>query len=358
MTADQARAELARRELARRNASGVPAQSNMSQTISSIARPLLEMGGAVGGGALGMAAPVPGGTAIGGGLGFAGGKSAADLLDRYMGTKPPLQNAGEALTESGENIAQGAGNELGGAAVGAALGPLKNSAGKLMGNLGRIQSGVDERQGQRLFNDPGAFFSSTLKSAGEKLGAIRDSLGINTRRFSIDNALDAESGAARNFVKDAYTQMQAGKQLPLADIVKASQSMDDIIEATPMRQRAKRAELFDLKRDFTDQLNTLVPEERAAAKDYSRSAIASNFRKFLPVTKNGDVSVSRTLGLGLLEGGGGLASAIPTTIAQSPIIGGLGITAAGAGYKAAESPMIRRGVAAALRAYRDRNTAQ
>lgn len=103
--------------------------------ISALARPVLEVGGALGGAALaaGVAAPtvagvIPGAVA-GGGLGFAAGKSAADLLDRSLGVKAPIVSLGEAAKETGRNLEAGAIAEAGGPVLkaGARLG---KAAGK------------------------------------------------------------------------------------------------------------------------------------------------------------------------------------------------------------------------------------
>ena len=95
-----------------------------AQTISNLARPALEAGGAVGGGLLagGAAAPTIAGaipaSVAGGGLGFAAGRSAADLLDRGLGLKPPIASIPEAVKETGANLQSGAAMEAGGQLIG------------------------------------------------------------------------------------------------------------------------------------------------------------------------------------------------------------------------------------------------
>lgn len=317
---------------------------NLPQTISAFARPALEMGGAVGGAAL--ASPGIATTPIGGALGFAAGKSGADLLDRMMGIKQPLQNLQQAASETGQNIKQGAESELAGQIGGAALGAMKKPVSKFFGNLGRIQSGVKPEIGQRLFNQPEAYFSPSLSTSGKELGAVRSQMGMQSTP-SIDEIIDTEATTARNTAKEMYEKLQ-NKTFSSADLLKGAQSVDDVIEATPVKQVNKRRMLFGLKREFTDALNSVAPEERQKAAQYSKSAIADEFRKFFPVTKQGDVSVLRTLGLGAMGEGGRAAAVIPS-ILQSPAIAGTGIASAGALYKAMSNPEIRRAVLAQIR---------
>ncbi len=85
-----------------------------AQAISNMARPALEVGGTVAGGALGAAAGAPllagalPAGAAGAGLGFAAGKAGADLLDRTLGVKPPIGGAVDAAKETGKDLLQGA----------------------------------------------------------------------------------------------------------------------------------------------------------------------------------------------------------------------------------------------------------
>lgn len=95
--------------------------------IMGVARPVMEIGGAVGGAALvgGASAPtvagvIPG-AAVGGALGYAAGKSGADLLARSIGQMPPIKSMGEAAKETVGNLESGVGMEVGGAVIGKAV---------------------------------------------------------------------------------------------------------------------------------------------------------------------------------------------------------------------------------------------
>lgn len=109
--------ELELLELENKNAKAAPQPGFLerhAQQISSMARPALEAGGMLAGGALAGGAALPLGpaaipaAAVGTGLGFAGGKAAADLLDRGLGVKPPIASAGEAVKETAKDLTQGA----------------------------------------------------------------------------------------------------------------------------------------------------------------------------------------------------------------------------------------------------------
>ncbi len=101
--------------------------SSLAQNVSKYARPALEFGGALGGGAL-AAAGGPLAAMGGGALGFAGGKAAADLLDRKLGIKPEISNLGEAAKETVQNIGEGVVTEATGQVMGAGAKALAKSA--------------------------------------------------------------------------------------------------------------------------------------------------------------------------------------------------------------------------------------
>jgi hypothetical protein len=102
------------------------------EAVSAVARPALEVGGMMAGGATGAATPIPGGAAVGGALGLAGGKAAADLLDRGLGIKKPIPSLGAAVGETAGNLAEGASAELGNKALEAAGGAAWPAAKKAM----------------------------------------------------------------------------------------------------------------------------------------------------------------------------------------------------------------------------------
>lgn len=86
--------------------------SYLKQLVSKIARPVMEVGGAIIGGGLGAGAAsetvvgIPFGAAAGGALGMAAGKSAADILDTKLGLRNELKPE-QVIPEIGSNLKHG-----------------------------------------------------------------------------------------------------------------------------------------------------------------------------------------------------------------------------------------------------------
>jgi hypothetical protein len=86
------------------------------QTIANIARPALEYGGMLGGGVLGLPAG-PAGAIAGAGLGYAGGRQAANIADQLLIGKRPQDPLTE-IANAGKDFAGGATMEMGGGIAG------------------------------------------------------------------------------------------------------------------------------------------------------------------------------------------------------------------------------------------------
>ena len=150
------------------------------------------------------------------------------------------------------------------------------------------------------------------------------------------------NGVVRKLEKlEAGEQLKVGVKIP--DILKALQNVQRKIRKTPYSQGEKRYELSNVARYISDQIKNIPGSEaeRKAAAQFARSALASEFRRVLPVTKAGDISVGRTSFLPLMAGGGAFVGGIPSALAlagvQSPALAGLEIAGAGGLYKAASS---------------------
>lgn len=133
------------------------------------------MGGATAGAPLG-----PAGIFAGGALGYAGGSSAADLIDRLRGMKPPLATLQRAAKETVGNIAEGAVAEGGGLVLSKFAGApaVKKFLRTRSAAMGELMSGVKKESGERLFNDPGALFTRSSESTGAEVGALRKELRL------------------------------------------------------------------------------------------------------------------------------------------------------------------------------------
>lgn len=214
----------------------------------------------------------------------------------------------------------------------------KKLAGKLAGQFGKIQSGVPAASGERLFNDPGALFSPSEQKAAEKLVAFRERAGLKKVPETVKEIVSPEAGEARKYVQDIskqYALNKLGRAEPVtgSQLLKTKQSLNKIIEVTPLPQKETRAGLFELKNKVEQVLEKAAPGEKGESLEYARSALASKFRKLFPVTAKGDISLTRTVGVPAMQGGllkdAGILAAAPLVVAQSPMLGGATIATAG-----------------------------
>lgn len=143
--------------------------SPLASNIAAAARPVLEMGGMVGGGILGAPAG-PLGAAGGGALGYGVGKSAADLLSRSMGVQQPLQNLPQAAAETIQNASQGAQAEAGNLV----LNPLVQGAGKLALKGASAYFGPTEEAIQARMANPNLSSFSYPKTAQDLADHLND----------------------------------------------------------------------------------------------------------------------------------------------------------------------------------------
>jgi hypothetical protein len=88
--------------------------------VSTVARPLLEYGAMIGGGAVGTGASPIAGTVAGAALGYAGGKQVANKLEEALGMRKPKKLSKE-LAQAAKDVGSGAAMEMGGQAIGKAI---------------------------------------------------------------------------------------------------------------------------------------------------------------------------------------------------------------------------------------------
>lgn len=322
-------------------------------TAASFYRPVLEIGGAVGGAAL--ATPLtPAGQVAAGGLGFAGGRAAANLIDRGLGLKKPLNGLKEIAAETASDIGAGAVNEMGGQVLKAI--PSKATEAflaKTAGVAGRIQSGVREKAGERLFRNPKALFAPSTESVGKELGLARDAAGM-TAKPTVNEIVDTEGSIARRVAKNVLSKIEDGEKPTAVELLKGKQAVNKLLEKLPFNQRNQRRLLSQAGQKLSDSLYDVAPEERKLAAKYAEAALGEEFKRFYPVTKTGDVSLTRTLFLPALSSPGQALAAIPAVLGQSPALGGAAIASAGGAYKGLQSMLgpsqMRRALVSAIQA--------
>jgi len=99
-----------------------PKQISTGEKVLNYAEPVVEALGAAGGAVLGSVEPV-GGTIVGAGLGYAGGRQLIRSARQVMGYDKP-QTAPQVFAEQAKDVVTGAGMEAGGAVAGKALGTV------------------------------------------------------------------------------------------------------------------------------------------------------------------------------------------------------------------------------------------
>ena len=118
--------------------------TDKSSTAMKIIRPVMEGGGAAVGTLVGAAAGGAG-APVGGALGYAAGKVGADLLERGMGDKPPIETPGQAVTETADALGAGMMAESGAKIIGSAVGPVFRGLYKIGEKSGGIATSLMRR---------------------------------------------------------------------------------------------------------------------------------------------------------------------------------------------------------------------
>lgn len=191
----------------------------IARTVAPYARPALEMGGTLAGGALGTAAEPGGGTVVGAGLGYAAGRQGANALEEYAGMRKPTTLA-QAATQAVKDVPVGAAMEAGGQVVGKVLPPVVSAVGK----------GAKQVLGKMTGAGTGAV-EEAIKS-GEKTGFTWNPLKSRT---DFDKALRGEI-SGEDIVDNAKGALQSLKEMRTAEYQKqlAKISGEKSIDASPV----------------------------------------------------------------------------------------------------------------------------
>lgn len=301
--------------------------SSFKRNISDVARPILEVGGSVGGGVIGSGLG-PVGTFAGGALGYSLGKSGADLVDRFLGVKEPISNIDEAAKETVGNIYEGTKFETGNLVAGPILkkaidNPVTNFIGRRAVDIGSLASGIKPGEYKKVFENPEAMLPGQLNRAGKMFASAKESVGIPNE--TSPDALDAIKNS-RNRVISTYKKLYAGDQITPAEAQLAKQSLD-YIRPTPNGKNGELLHHLDTIRNaFSDVISNASPELQNANKEYSIAKAGQKFKSIFPRTKSGDVSYLKSAAIGAT----GLKFSHPLIAAASTPVG-QGVITAGSG---------------------------
>lgn len=299
----------------------------MATTISTIARPLLEGGGAAMGGiaGLGSGPAAPFLAPAGGALGFGIGNQAANILDQKMGISRTPANLREAIQSGASSIYQGAQNE----AVGAVAKPIIGLAGKIAKPILSTMTGVPANDIATVAESPSALMPGKLKQAATRLNIAKEAAGIvPNSEADIENALRED----RPFLQSIREKMAAGMSIEPREALEGNQAVNRLIKTETDKSAQRGLGLLkDKFEKILSQYKDLVP----SIKNYSEAKAGANFQNFLPITKNGQPAVVRTLAMmSRLMG--------PQAFLASPALMAGPVAAGGAIGKIANNPTMMR----------------
>ena len=232
-----------------------------ARVLSPIARPVLEGGGLMLGGAaggIGGAETGPGAiatAAAGAGLGYSAGKQAADWLDEYAGVKQP-EDLKSRMVKSAKDVGTGAMYEVGGRTVAPVLKAGSKAIGKVikpvLGRLSGVGTGaIDEALAAAKQAEPEL---NVLKTKTDYDKALR---GEISGEDIVSNAKSALSKIKENRWRDYNSRLNKIKAIPgnMAKILSNTKnSLRDIIGPSQ----------YDIQ---------ILPSKKGIEVDFSKSTI-------------------------------------------------------------------------------------
>jgi hypothetical protein len=342
------------------------------EEISKTARPILEVGGGVTGAALATPETLGAGTAIGGALGFAGGKATADLLDRGMGLKKPISGAKEALAETVGDVGYGASMQLlnGATEIALAKGP-QVARQFLIENFPKVAqtlTGVQKKYFARVLANPKILLPkslggpASLDEAGAAMGKAEESAFGAAAKPTAKEINDPALSTARENAITAAESLNRIKENPQTifvnkkgvayqgeDVLKDPETGAMILKGKrgtraqidmPSTKGSQKALLHQQEEELSKILEQYYPDVRKASGDYAESKAREQAMKLLPVLKNGDPSYMRIV-LSALGRGVGMPFGM-TVPAVNAVAGALAKLSIDGLEKVAAVPLLRQ----------------
>lgn len=223
--------------------------------LASFVRPALEVGGATAGAVSGSGLG-PAGTAVGGGLGFAAGRQAANVFEEFSGIRKPEPLGTQLARALGQDVPLGIAGELGGPAlpvVRSALRPL----GRGLARIGEGATGVSERAFRKLASQPLTLFTAkTREKAGRLLGEALKKEGVSIEPTT-QELFDPALTTARDIAQEVFEKISGGVQVTVGDIIRGRRAVDRIIAGTSVKDKSTIRSLVQAR----NQLNELFEKQ-------------------------------------------------------------------------------------------------
>jgi hypothetical protein len=254
--------------------------------IAPYARPVLEAGGAIGGGFLGSVGPGAG-TVLGAGLGYAGGRQAANLLEEYAGQrKPPTlgQAAWQAVADVPVGMAIESGGQIVGKAAGAVTPYLQKGAAKMYQSALKPLTTLSEREvGKRVstgLQEGIPVSKGGLEKSKDAIGTLNKE--ITTRIKNLQGSTVSREASLQP-VKDYYAQVPSKNITPTQEQEIIARYIKDVKDVQPEDIPIQQAQVFKqtLNKELDEYYNRLS-RGQVAPQDVlmkTKAAMADGLRK-------------------------------------------------------------------------------
>jgi hypothetical protein len=293
----------------------VQPEQTLLQKASPYVRPVLEMGGMVGGGILGAAAG-PAGTIAGGAGGYAIGKESANLYDEAVGLRKPEnllteRGALNKVAETGQSFVEGAEMEAGGLAINKGIGvvaksPIAKKAFRTVfpkptsqEALGQVLQGKtkDMVKGEKALGAIDTKDVKTYKDLSKKIEeAIPDyskkvdaELLKDTNIYKMDDLITVEKTkggetVTSNYVQDALENLKE-LYVKTKDLVKAG-NIEELL-AKAETQGLTKKEVNDIARIYGSEYKAFSPSTGEPLTSVNKQAYENTRKGLKEVSRRG-----------------------------------------------------------------------
>ena len=208
------------------------------------------------------------------------------------------------------------------------IGNLANKVGRGFASAGQTLSGTKKDVLKQAYEQGlSTYKAPSLPKAQEIFSEALGPEGRETMKQTASETFDPAVSKARSIATDIGTKIENGESVTALQALKARQSTDRVISATPITDKVTRSALYEWRRQFDDVISSQSGKLANASRVYRQAIVKDMLLSPTRITKSGEPSAFLPLVLG--AGGRGIEGVLSGLVGTSPIVHGLAATTAG-----------------------------